>query len=103
MRTLSDEQENNFGSRPDLTKIHDVPVPDWVVLGESVLIRHYNSSGVIAYIGETDFAGGTWIGVELDAPKGKQSVILETMSNSKSVKVLYNVNVITFFKALVHK
>lgn len=46
-------------------------LPDWITIGESVLIRPYNSSGVIAYIGGTEFSGGTWIGVELDAPKGK--------------------------------
>jgi kinesin family protein 13 len=68
---LEDDSENNFGSKPDLTKLSDVPVPEWVVLGESVLIRPYNSSGVVAYIGGTEFASGTWIGVELDAPKGK--------------------------------
>ncbi|KAG5875309.1 hypothetical protein JTB14_022220 [Gonioctena quinquepunctata] len=68
---LEDDQENHFGSRPDLSKIHDVPVPDWVVLGESVTIRLHNSCGVVAYIGETEFASGTWIGVALDAPKGK--------------------------------
>ncbi|XP_050313761.1 kinesin-like protein KIF13A isoform X2 [Anthonomus grandis grandis] len=67
---LEEDRHSNFGSRPDLTKM-DVPVPDWVVLGESILIRPYNSSGVIAFIGETEFANGTWIGVELDAPKGK--------------------------------
>lgn len=66
-----EEEDSTYGSRPDLTKISDVPVPEWVVLGESVLIRPYNSSGVVAYIGETEFANGTWIGVELDAPKGK--------------------------------
>lgn len=68
--SVPDDHEYNFGSRPDLSKIHDVPVPDWVVLGESVLIRPYSSSGIVAYIGETEFASGTWIGVELDAPKG---------------------------------
>lgn len=66
-----DDGDNSFGSRADLSKFIDVPIPEWVVLGESVLIRPYNSSGVIAYIGETEFASGTWIGVELDAPKGK--------------------------------
>ncbi|XP_065165638.1 kinesin-like protein KIF13A isoform X3 [Atheta coriaria] len=68
---LEDDSDNNFGSRPDLNKLADVPVPDWVVLGESVLIRPYNSSGVVAFIGPTEFSSGTWIGVELDAPKGK--------------------------------
>lgn len=42
-----------------------------MIIGESVLIRPYNSSGVVAYIGPTEFAGGTWVGVDLDAPKGK--------------------------------
>lgn len=54
-----------------MSKLVDVPIPDWVVIGESVLIRPYNSSGVVAYIGETEFAHGTWVGVELDAPKGQ--------------------------------
>ncbi|VEN60126.1 unnamed protein product, partial [Callosobruchus maculatus] len=67
---MEDDHDNSFGSRPDLTKIHDVPVPDWLTLGESVRIRPSNSSGIVAYIGETDFSTGTWIGVELDAPKG---------------------------------
>ncbi|KDR07162.1 Kinesin-like protein KIF13A [Zootermopsis nevadensis] len=69
----SDEGDSNnlFGSRRDLHRLADTPVPDWVVLGESVLIRPYNSSGVVAYIGDTYFSGGTWVGVELDAPTGK--------------------------------
>ncbi|XP_069985793.1 kinesin-like protein KIF13A isoform X3 [Penaeus vannamei] len=47
------------------------PLPDWCEVGESVQIRPYNYSGVIAYIGHTDFAPGTWVGVELDVPMGK--------------------------------
>lgn len=46
-------------------------LPEWIVVGESVLIRPYNSSGVISFIGCTEFASGTWIGVELDTPTGK--------------------------------
>lgn len=31
------------------------PPPDWVVVGESVLIRPYNTSGVIGFVGPTHF------------------------------------------------
>ncbi|XP_024082800.1 kinesin-like protein KIF13A isoform X2 [Cimex lectularius] len=51
--------------------VKETPVPEWVCLGESVQIRPYNSTGVIAYIGPTEFASGTWVGVDLDAPTGK--------------------------------
>ncbi|XP_073985612.1 kinesin heavy chain 73 isoform X1 [Rhodnius prolixus] len=51
--------------------IKETPIPEWVCLGESVQIRPYNSTGVIAYIGPTEFASGTWVGVDLDAPYGK--------------------------------
>jgi hypothetical protein len=30
-------------------------LPEWVVVGESILIRPYNSSGVIGYVGTTHF------------------------------------------------
>ena len=47
------------------------PLPEWVVVGESVLVRPYNWSGVISFIGTTQFASGKWIGVSLDAATGK--------------------------------
>ncbi|XP_054089990.1 kinesin-like protein KIF13A isoform X2 [Zeugodacus cucurbitae] len=49
----------------------EASLPDWVQVSESVLIRPYNTSGVISYIGNTHFQAGTWIGVELDTPTGK--------------------------------
>ncbi|XP_011151391.2 kinesin-like protein KIF13A isoform X3 [Harpegnathos saltator] len=64
------DKSSAFGSRHDLTRV-ETPLPAWVVIGESVLVRPYNYSGVIAYIGTTEFASGTWIGIELDAPTGK--------------------------------
>lgn len=42
-----------------------------MIVGESILVRPYNWSGIISFIGATQFASGTWIGVTLDAPTGK--------------------------------
>ncbi|PBC26092.1 Kinesin protein KIF13A [Apis cerana cerana] len=64
------DKSSAFGSRHDLSRV-ETPLPDWVVVGESVLVRPYSYSGVIAYVGPTEFASGTWIGIELDAPTGK--------------------------------
>ncbi|KAM8712863.1 hypothetical protein ACLKA7_013229 [Drosophila subpalustris] len=55
----------------DESKELDVTLPDWIVLGESVLIRPYNTSGVVSFVGTTHFQPGAWIGVELDTPTGK--------------------------------
>uniref|UniRef100_A0A182WIL3 Kinesin motor domain-containing protein n=1 Tax=Anopheles minimus TaxID=112268 RepID=A0A182WIL3_9DIPT len=63
----SDVMESSFSSTPGKQELF----PDWVAIGESVLIRPYNTSGVIAFIGATHFQGGTWIGVDLDTPTGK--------------------------------
>lgn len=63
------DKSSAFGSRHDLTRMETL-LPDWVVVGESVLVRPYSYSGAIAYVGPTEFASGTWIGVELDAPTG---------------------------------
>lgn len=47
------------------------PLPEWMTVGESIQVRPYNWSGVISFIGPTQFAPGNWIGVTLDAPTGK--------------------------------
>ncbi|XP_039444480.1 kinesin-like protein KIF13B isoform X3 [Culex pipiens pallens] len=62
----SDVMENSFS-----TPSKHENIPDWVIVGESVQIRPYNTSGVISFVGGTHFQGGTWIGVELDTPTGK--------------------------------
>lgn len=48
-----EEVENN--NSVEMANKNEAPLPDWVVLGESVLIRPTNSSGVISFIGPTHF------------------------------------------------
>ncbi|XP_073957277.1 kinesin heavy chain 73 isoform X2 [Choristoneura fumiferana] len=45
--------------------------PEWLTVGESVQLRLSSSTGVVAYVGPTHFAHGLWVGLELDAPTGK--------------------------------
>uniref|UniRef100_A0A671XFS9 Kinesin family member 13B n=1 Tax=Sparus aurata TaxID=8175 RepID=A0A671XFS9_SPAAU len=45
-------------------------VPEWLKEGEFVTVGT-NKSGTVRYVGPTDFAKGTWVGVELEVPAGK--------------------------------
>ncbi|XP_074471910.1 kinesin-like protein KIF13B isoform X3 [Sebastes fasciatus] len=45
-------------------------LPDWLKEGEFVTVGN-NKSGTVRYVGPTDFAQGTWVGVELEVPAGK--------------------------------
>ncbi|KAI3364074.1 hypothetical protein L3Q82_010899, partial [Scortum barcoo] len=45
-------------------------LPDWLKEGEFVCVGT-SKSGIVRYIGPTDFAEGTWVGVELEVPAGK--------------------------------
>uniref|UniRef100_A0A8B9Z4L4 Kinesin family member 13B n=1 Tax=Buteo japonicus TaxID=224669 RepID=A0A8B9Z4L4_9AVES len=44
--------------------------PEWLKEGEYVTVGA-NKTGTVRYIGPTDFQEGTWVGVELDLPSGK--------------------------------
>ncbi|XP_062979790.1 kinesin-like protein KIF13B isoform X2 [Elgaria multicarinata webbii] len=45
-------------------------IPEWLKEGEYVTVGT-NKTGTVRYVGPTDFQEGTWIGVELDLPSGK--------------------------------
>ncbi|XP_068136147.1 kinesin-like protein KIF13B isoform X2 [Hyperolius riggenbachi] len=45
-------------------------VPEWLKEGEYVTVGT-NKIGTVRYVGPVDFQGGTWVGVELDLPAGK--------------------------------
>lgn len=47
-------------------------IPEWLKEGEYVTVGA-NKTGIVRYIGPTDFQEGTWVGVELDLPSGKIS------------------------------
>ncbi|XP_017472361.1 PREDICTED: kinesin-like protein KIF13B [Rhagoletis zephyria] len=71
MTASNDRLDVSMTGSMELDAEIEASLPDWVLVGESVLIRPYNTSGVISYIGTTHFQAGTWIGVELDTPTGK--------------------------------
>lgn len=64
----------SFGSRADLDRLSEVPLPSWVQVGESVLVTSSKSAskmaGVVQFVGTVEFASGPWVGVELDLPEG---------------------------------
>lgn len=44
-----------------------------IKLGDRVKVLGKNTQGKVAFIGETHFADGTWLGIILDEPKGKHN------------------------------
>lgn len=46
-------------------------VPDWLKEGEFVTVGT-NKCGIVRFVGPTDFAEGTWVGVELEVPAGEK-------------------------------
>ncbi|RZF41836.1 hypothetical protein LSTR_LSTR005298 [Laodelphax striatellus] len=73
----SSDEKNHTEDEGESAQRVEEPIPDWVCLGESVLIRPSNASGVVAFVGPTEFAAGTWIGVDLDAPTGKNDGVVK--------------------------
>ncbi|XP_008826335.1 kinesin-like protein KIF13B isoform X1 [Nannospalax galili] len=73
---LAAEEAGNAGGqalgRLDVTSDSEEAgeVPEWLKEGEYVVVGT-NKTGIVRYIGPADFQEGTWIGVELDLPSGK--------------------------------
>ena len=42
-------------------------------IGDTVRIKKFKCNGTVRYIGNTDFKDGTWYGIELKKPKGKNN------------------------------
>uniref|UniRef100_A0AAZ3SP25 Kinesin family member 13Bb n=1 Tax=Oncorhynchus tshawytscha TaxID=74940 RepID=A0AAZ3SP25_ONCTS len=71
---ILDEDEGQAGAEragaSSLATDVTTAVPDWLKEGEFVTVGSHKS-GMVSYVGPTDFAEGTWVGVELDLPAGK--------------------------------
>ena len=75
----------SFGSRADLHRLSEAPMPSWVRVGEPVIVTVSHGgtrTGSIQFVGLTEFAAGTWVGVELDSADGNSFSVLLLHSTS---------------------
>lgn len=70
-------------------------LPDWLKEGEFVTVGT-NKSGTVRFLGPTDFAEGTWVGVELEVPAGDQPFLSFRPFVHQNVQLLHNVPALTF-------
>ena len=65
----------SFGSRADLHRLGEAPIPSWIQTGEPVVVlssRGVSSkNGIVQFVGTTEFASGNWVGVALETADGK--------------------------------
>jgi dynactin complex subunit len=59
---------------PEGRSLSGIPVPpslDNFELGDRVIVESMALSGYLRFVGPTEFKTGTWAGIELDTPTGK--------------------------------
>lgn len=82
LEIISDSEEGDAAA---------TPVPDWLKEGEFVTVGA-NKSGTVQYVGPTDFAEGTWVGVELEVPAGEHNknphLVFTSLKSSKCQTLL---------------
>ncbi|XP_063079873.1 kinesin-like protein KIF13B [Engraulis encrasicolus] len=69
LEIISDNEEGGGAEGQEGEEL-ERPLPEWLKEGEYVTVGT-NKHGTVRYIGPTEFAEGTWVGVELDLPAGK--------------------------------
>ena len=65
----------SFGSRADLHRLAgESAVPSWLDVGVAVQVLFSaggSKAGTVQFIGQTQFASGNWVGVELEHADGR--------------------------------
>ncbi|CAG8824394.1 14191_t:CDS:2, partial [Dentiscutata erythropus] len=61
------------------TKLATTPNPDISVGRRVILPTKNNAPGIIQFLGETEFAKGIWVGIELDNAVGKNNGVVASI------------------------
>ncbi|KAM6464922.1 kinesin-like protein KIF13B isoform 2-T2 [Liasis olivaceus] len=72
--TVAGSEEKLDAAASDSEEANELPY--WLKEGEYVTVGT-NKMGTVRYVGPTDFQEGTWVGVELDLPSGKNDGSIE--------------------------
>ncbi|CAH1764902.1 6248_t:CDS:2, partial [Entrophospora sp. SA101] len=71
--SVSNGKITSMQPKPHQTKLATISNPDISVGRRIILPTKNNSPGTIQFLGETEFAKGIWVGIELDNPVGKNN------------------------------
>ena len=80
----------SFGSRADLNRLGEAPVPSWIQVAVPVQVLFStggSKTGTVQFIGQTEFASGNWIGVELDQAEGR--LFYDITNSTLTLKYMY--------------